>query len=222
VRSRATAAEFIGTALLSFVVVGSGVTVERLGADGASRLFFHAVMVGLGLAVLVALFASTSGAHFNPAVTLALWRRQSLDRRTAVGYSLAQIAGAIAGVMLALISFGDAVPSFSSTTRGGAGALLAELVGTLILVMLIPALTDQGRSNWIPAAVGAWVATMVFSTVSTGFLNPALTLARMFTDTYTGIAPANVPGFMIAQLLGAALAIQLSIRLLIVPDPKGT
>jgi glycerol uptake facilitator-like aquaporin len=96
------------------------------------------------------------------------------------------------------------------------------LVGTLILVMLIPALTDQGRSNWIPAAVGAWVATMVFSTVSTGFLNPALTLARMFTDTYTGIAPANVPGFMIAQLLGAALAIQLSIRLLIVPDPKGT
>jgi glycerol uptake facilitator-like aquaporin len=189
---KATTAEFVGTALLAWVVAGSGLTVERLGSDGAGQLFFHAIAVGLGLAVLIALWSTTSGAHFNPAVTFAFWRRRTVDGTTALGYLLAQVTGAVAGVVLALLTFSGVNPSISSTDRGGWGPLLAELVGTLILVLVILALTDQARSSGVPAAVGAWVATMVFSSVSTGFLNPALTLARMFSDTPSPGSPQQM------------------------------
>ncbi len=220
-RSKALAAEFLGTALLAFVVVGSGATIQRLGSDDAGGLFYHAIVVGLALAGLIALMAATSGAHFNPAVTMAFWRRRALDGRSAIGYVLAQGVGAIAGLTIAVISFGRGL-ALTSTERATWGPLLAETVGTLVLVLLILALRDQGRSPWIPAAVGAWVAAAVFSTVSTGFLNPALTVARMFTDTYTGIGPSRVPGFVAAQLLGAAVAVVLSARLLLPATQKGT
>ena len=219
--ARPVVAEFAGTCLLAFVVVGSGITVEELGADGASRLFFHAVAVGLALAALISVLGSTSGAHFNPAVTLAFWTRRAMTAGTAAQYWIAQILGAVAGVAIGLVSFGEPL-AMSATDRSGWGPILAEGIATLVLVLLILGLVDQDRSPAVAPVVGAWVAAAVFSTVSTGFLNPALTLARMFTDSFTGIAPSNAPGFVIAQLIGALLAVVLSTHLLLADRQKGT
>lgn len=219
--SRAEASELVGTALLLFVIVGSGVTVQQLRADPASSLFYHAVAVGLGLAVLIALFARTSGAQFNPAVTLALWVRGSLQGRSAVRYVAAQVVGAALGLTAALVSFGDG-PAVSMIHGLTWGKVLAEYIGTTVLALLIVGAIDQNRLSWIPAMVGGWVAVMVFSSSSTGLLNPAVTLARVFTDTYTGIPLATAPAFIAAQILGALTAIFLSTRLLISPRPKGS
>ena len=219
--ARPVVAEFAGTCLLAFVVVGSGITVEELGADGASSLFFHAVAVGLALAALISVLGSTSGAHFNPAVTLAFWTRRAMTAGTAAQYWIAQILGALAGLAIGLVSFGEPM-AMSATDRSGWGPILAEGIATLVLVLLILGLVDQDRSLAVAPVVGAWVAAAVFSTVSTGFLNPALTLARMFTDSFTGIAPSNVPGFVIAQLIGALLAVVLSTHLLLADRQKGT
>jgi len=217
---RAEAGELIGTGLLLYVIVGSGVAVDRLDADPASGLFFHALAVGIGLAVLIALLASTSEAHFNPAVTLAARRRRSLSGSTAFAYVAAQVLGAGVGLLVALMSFGDrpAVSTAPSTTWG---AVVAELIGTMVLVLVILGSIDQGRAHWIPALVGGWVAAMVFSSSSTGLLNPAVTLVRVFTDTFTGVPPATAPFFIVAQLLGALVAVFLSTRLLSRPEPKG-
>jgi len=218
---RAEAGELVGTGLLLYVIVGSGIAVDRLDADPASGLFFHALAVGIGLAVLIALFASTSGAHFNPAVTLAAWRRRSLSGSTAFKYVLAQLLGAAVGLLMALTSFGDrpAVATASSMTWG---PVSAEFIGTTVLVLVILGSIDQGRATWIPALVGAWVTAMVFSSSSTGLLNPAVTLARVFTDTFTGVPPAAAPVFIAAQLLGALVAVSLSTRLLSSLELKGT
>jgi glycerol uptake facilitator-like aquaporin len=220
VSQRAVWAELTGTSLLVYVVVGSGIAVERLGGDDVGRLFLHAVAVGLALAALISLLASTSGAHFNPVVSLAFWRRRALDARDAIGYLTGQMLGALLGMAAAVFSFGTGL-SMASQRRDGWGRLLAEVVGTMVLVLLIVGLVGQGRSGWVPASAGAWVTTMVLASASTGFLNPAVTVARMFTDTYTGIAAANVPGFLLAQLAGAAVAVSLSTRLSSTPDPKG-
>jgi glycerol uptake facilitator-like aquaporin len=218
---RAEAGELIGTGLLLYVIVGSGIAVDRLGADPASRLFFHAVAVGIALAVLIGLLASTSGAHFNPAVTLAAWRRQALGASTAFKYVLAQLLGAAVGLLVALTTFGDR-PAVSTTSSTTWGAVVAELIGTTVLVLVILGSIDQGRAVWIPALVGGWVTAMVFSSSSTGLLNPAVTLARVFTDSYTGIPPAAAPFYVAAQLLGALVAVSLSTRLLSPLEPKGT
>ena len=188
---RAMASELVGTSLLLFVIVGSGVAVEQLGADPAPSLFYHAVAVGLGLAVFIALFARTSGAHFNPAVTLALWRRRSIGGQTALPYVAAQVVGAVLGLTVALAI---RKPTRSRHNRGsGLGSVLAEYVGATVLALLIVGAIDQGRLSWIPTMVGGWVTVMVFSSSSTGLLNPAVTLARVFTDTYTGISAAAAP-----------------------------
>jgi glycerol uptake facilitator-like aquaporin len=218
---RSELGELVGTGMLLFVVVGSGVAVDRLEADPASGLFFHAICVGVGLAVLIALFASTSGAHFNPAVTLAAWRRQSLPGTTAARYVLSQVLGAALGATLALISFADQ-PTLAEAGEVTLGPVLAELVGTTVLVLLILGAIDQRRSSWIPLLVGGWVTAMVFSSSSTGLLNPAVTLARGFTDTYTGVPLEAAPLLIGAQLLGALLALALSTRLLSPLERKGT
>jgi glycerol uptake facilitator-like aquaporin len=216
---RAVASELVGTALLLFVIVGSGLTVQQLGGEPASSLFYHAVAVGLALAVLIALFARTSGAHFNPAVTLALWRRRSIRSQTALPYVAAQVVGAVLGLTIALVSFGYQ-PALSTTKVLVWGSVLAEYVGTTVLALLIVGAIDQGRLSWIPAMVGGWVTVMVFSSSSTGLLNPAVTLARVFTDTYTGIPAGAAPLFISAQLLGALTAVFLSTRLLMRPNGK--
>jgi glycerol uptake facilitator-like aquaporin len=205
--TREITAEGIGTALFLYVIVGSGIAAQRLGDDAAGQLMAHAVAVGLGLAVLIALFQTVSGSHFNPAVTLAFWRSGAIDGRVATGYGLAQLFGAVAGVAAANYSFGVGMLQASTTDRAGAGLIVAELTSTFVLVLVILALVWTDRSQAVPLAVGAWVAAIVFATSSTGFANPAVTISRVLTDTYTGIAPGSVPGFVIAQLAAGILSV---------------
>jgi glycerol uptake facilitator-like aquaporin len=199
-------AEASGTAGLLFIIVGSGIAAQTLGSDPGFQLLAHGISVGLGLGVLIALFQTVSGSHFNPSVTIAFWRAESLSGAEAVAYAVAQSLGALAGVALANITFGESMIAISQTARSGAGLVMAEAIATFILVLVILALVRTGRPAAVPAAVGAWVAAIVFATSSAGFANPAVTLARMFTDTYTGIAPASVAGFLAAQLIAGILA----------------
>ncbi|MGF1618533.1 MAG: aquaporin [Acidimicrobiia bacterium] len=204
---REIVAEGIGTALLLYVIVGSGIAAQRLGDDAAVQLLAHAVAVGLGLAVLIALLQTVSGSHFNPAVTLAFWRSGAIDGRFAIGYGSAQLVGAVAGVAAANYSFGEGMLQASTTDRVGTGLILAELISTFVLVLVILALVRTDRAEAVPLAVGAWVAAIVFATSSTGFANPAVTVSRVFTDTYTGIGAASVPGFVLAQLAAGLLSV---------------
>jgi glycerol uptake facilitator-like aquaporin len=204
---RRATAEFFGTSLLLYAIVASGIVVQDLGNDPALQLFSHAVVVGAVLAALIALVGPVSGAHLNPAVTLVAWRSRDLTGRVAAMYVAAQTIGAVAGVVLAHSTFERAPVSMSSTARGGFGRALAEAVSTLVLVLLINGLTRANRTQAIPWAVGLWVAAAIFATSSTGFANPAVTLARSLTDTSTGIAIGDVPGFIVSQVGGALLAI---------------
>lgn len=199
---RALLGEAIGTALLLYIVVGSGIAAESLSSDQAIRLFAHSVAVGLGLGAIIATFQTVSGAHFNPSVTLALWRTGDIAGDGALRYVGSQLVGAVVGVAAANLSFQQAVFSVSDTARDGSGKALAEGIATFVLVFLILALVQTGRSSAVPAAVGAWVAAIVFATASTGFANPAVTISRILTDTYTGIGPSSVPAFLIAQIVG--------------------
>lgn len=221
IRSRA-ALDGFGTCLLLFVVVGSGITAERSATDPGVRLVLHAVAVGAGLTVLVAVFARVSGAHFNPAVTLAFWRRSIVDTRTALAYISAQVMGAGLGVVIATATFEEALSVVDSPSTISPGAVVGELVGTFFLVVLILALVDQDRSAWVPASVGIWVAAMILATPSGGQLNPAVTLARTFTDTYTGVAPTTAGVFVVAQLLAGTAAVSVARHLSGTPELKGT
>lgn len=203
---RRAAAEFVGTSLLLFAIVGSGIVVEESSSDPVQQLFAHAVAVGAVLAVLIVILGPVSGAHLNPAVTLVAWRNREIDGRVAGTYVVAQTFGAIAGVVLAHASFERALVEISSTVRDGGGRALAEVVSTLILVLLIGGLTRTHRPQLMPWAAGLWIGVAIFATSSTGFANPAVTLARTLTDTYAGIAPVNVPAFILSQLIGALLA----------------
>lgn len=202
----ALAAEGVGTGLLLYVIVGSGIAAEQLGSDPAIQLFSHAVVVGLGLAALIAVFQTVSGSHFNPAVTIAFWRTAGVGGREAIGFIGAQLVGAVAGVALANITFEIEILQISSNSRTGIGLTVAEAVATFVLVLAILALVRTGRHGAVPAVVGAWVAAIVFATSSTGFANPAVTVGRIFTDSYTGIAPASVAGFLIAQVVAGVAA----------------
>lgn len=203
----ALSGEFVGTGLLLVLVVGSGITVERLGTDPAVALFIHAVTVGLGLAALIAALGPISGAHFNPAVTIGFLLRRQVDRRTAGSYVLVQSLGAVAGTGLAHLAFDEPLATFAATVRTGPGLWLSELLATAVLVGLILILVGLGQEARVPATVGAWVSAAIVATASTGFANPAVTLARAVTDTYTGISPASVPMFLVAQLAGAFVAV---------------
>lgn len=211
-KDRESLAEFLGTSLLLYVVVGSGIVVARGTSDSIVQLLAHSVMVGLGLAVLIALFSGVSGAHFNPVVTLAIWRRSAMDGPTASRYLLAQVSGGLVGMSAAHLCFGTSW-SIASNSRSGWGPIASEFIGTLVLVLLIVGLINRAQGSWVPAAVGAWITVMIFSTASSGFLNPAVTIARMFTDTYTGISPGDAAAFVGAQFVGAVLAGPLASRL---------
>jgi glycerol uptake facilitator-like aquaporin len=203
---RSLVGEFLGTAMLLFIIVGSGIVVETTTDDGALALFAHAVIVGAGLAALIAFLAAVSGAHFNPAVSFGFLIDGAIGGRTALIYVGAQLVGAVVGVGLANATFGGAVLTLSTTERAGAGRLTAEFVATFILVLLILGLVRSRRTAAVAPAVGAWVAAIVFATVSTGFANPAVTVARAATDSYTGIAPASVAGYVTAQIAAGAAA----------------
>lgn len=211
--SRDIAAEALGTSLLLYLIVGSGIAAETLTADSGVRLLAHAVCVGAGLAALITMAQTVSGSHFNPSVTLGFWRTGSMTGARASSYVTAQAIGAVLGVVGANWSFGEPAVTISSTARSGVGLAFAEGVATFVLVLLILGLVRTGRSSAVPAAVGAWVAAVVFATSSTGLANPAVTVSRVLTDTYAGVAPTSTPAFLAAQITAGLLAAYVATRL---------
>jgi glycerol uptake facilitator-like aquaporin len=201
---REVLAEFVGTAMLLVLIVGSGRQVEAFGLDPSAQFLAHAVSVGLGLAVLVGVFLGVSGSQFNPAVTLVAWWSREITLEKVIAFIPAQLAGAVVGVGLANVMFGDAIVDVGSNPREGAFA--GEAVATFLLVLAIFALVRQGRPDWLPAAVGGIVAAAMIATASTAFANPAVTVGRVLTDSYTGIAPLAVPEFLAGQAVGALVA----------------
>lgn len=203
---RAGAGEFLGSAGLAAVVIGSGIAAQRLSpGDVGLQLFENAFATALGLAVVILVFATVSGSHFNPVVTLvdiALHRRAG---RAAAVYLPAQVLGCIAGAILANVMFDAPAIAWSTTDRSAWPLLLSEVVATAGLILLIFALARTGRSHLAAPAVGAYIGAAYFFTSSTSFANPAITIGRMFSDTFAGIAPASVLPFVGAQLVGAAL-----------------
>ncbi|WFE42277.1 aquaporin [Micromonospora sp. WMMD998] len=209
---RRASAEFAGTALLVAAVVGSGIAATRLSpTDVGLQLLENALATALALGALILTFGPVSGAHFNPVVSAVDWwigRRAGtgLTGRDLAAYVPAQIGGAIAGAVLADLMFGLPAVAWSRTGRAGGNLWLAEVVATTGLILLVFALARSGRTAAAPAAVGAWIGAAYWFTSSTSFANPAVTIGRAFTDTFAGIAPASVPGFVAAQLAGGLVA----------------
>lgn len=214
---RALLAEMMGTALLLVAIVGSGIEVSR--AEPVS-LFAHAIVVGAALAVLIAMLGPVSGAHFNPVVTLAFFSRGEIRGRLAVGYLVAQLLGAVAGTALANRMFAEPTLAIATTARDGAGMVLGEVIATGGLVLVILVLVAAGRTTAVAPAVGAWIAAAIVFTSSDAFANPAVTVARMFTDTWTGIRPGSVPGFLAGQVLGGLIAVVAAGWLAASPTPR--
>lgn len=213
---RRAIAEFLGAGLLVTVVVGSGIAAQRLSTDTGLQLLENSIATALGLGVLILLLAPVSGAHFNPVVSLAdalLGGRAGLPERELAVYPPVQILGGIAGAVLANAMF--AVPtSISATARATPATFLAEVVATAGLVLLIMGLTRAGRSAPVIATpIGGYIGAAYWFTSSTSFANPAVTIGRIFTDTFAGIAPASVLPFLAAQLLGGAVATALTLIL---------
>lgn len=215
--ARRLAAELIGTAGLLLAIVGSGITAATDGPESA-QLFQHAVVVGAALGALIVTFGSVSGAHFNPAVTLVDALFGGLSTRLAMAYVAVQLAGGAAGVVLANIMFDLPAVAMSTTQRSGLALLLSEAVATAGLVVVIFGVGRSRHPGAVPVAVGAWIAAAIYATSSTSFANPAVTVGRVLTDTYTGIAPLGVGPFVVAQVVGALAAAAL-VGLLFRPDP---
>jgi glycerol uptake facilitator-like aquaporin len=200
-------AEWLGTAFLLATVIGSGIMAQRLAGDnGALALLCNTIPTGCILAVLILIFAPVSGAHFNPAVSLACAWRGELRWPIAALYIAAQIAGAIIGVWMAHLMFELPLWQFSTTARAGAGQWVAEAVATLGLLLTIFGCAARTPAA-IPYAVGLYITAAYWFTASTSFANPAVTVARALSDTFAGIAPAGVPAFIAAQLVGMAAAV---------------
>ena len=210
-------AEFLGAGLLVTVIVGSGIAAQNLSQDVGLQLLENSTATVLGLTVLIWMFGPVSGAHFNPVVSLADW---FVGRRAGSGLSLAQVAaytaaqvvGGIGGALLANAMF-EVGTNLSTTHRASAGHLLAEVVATAGLVALIFALVRSGRGALAAPAVGAYLGAAYWFTSSTSFANPAVTVGRMFSDTFAGIAPASVPGFVVAQVVGMAVGLAVILAL---------
>jgi len=217
---RRLAAEMIGTSVLLAVVVGSGIMGESL-ADGnvAIALLGNTIATGAILVVLILSFGPLSGAHFNPAVTLAFLIRREISLRDSMLYVPAQIIGGLAGAIAAHAMFDLPLIQISETARTGAAQWFAEWVATLGLVSTILA-TLRFRPEAVAPAVGLYITAGYWFTASTSFANPAVTIARSFTDTFSGIAPAHAPGFILAQLIGAVSATLLFAWLLFPPPAQ--
>ncbi|MFI6131467.1 aquaporin [Micromonospora sp. NPDC051141] len=211
--SRRASAEFTGTALLVTAVIGSGIAATRLSpTDTGLQLLENAIATALALGALILTFGPVSGAHLNPVVSAVDWwlgRRAGtgLTGRDLAAYAIAQTAGATAGAVLAHLMFDLPAVAWSRTDRGGGHLWLAEVVATAGLVLLIFALARSGRTAAAPAAVGAYIGAAYWFTSSTSFANPAVTVGRAFSDTFAGIAPASVPGFLVAQVVGGLVAV---------------
>jgi glycerol uptake facilitator-like aquaporin len=197
-------AELLGTLLLLATVVGSGIMAERLaGGNQAIALLGNTIPTGAMLVVLILIFGPISGAHFNPAVTLVFAGRGETRRGEVLAYIPAQIIGAILGVWLAHLMFAEPVLQVSQKARDGLGQGVSEFVATFGLTATILGVR-RNRPDTVPVAVGLYITAAYWFTASTSFANPAVTLARSVTDSFSGIAPGSVPLFLIAQLMGAA------------------
>jgi glycerol uptake facilitator-like aquaporin len=234
VRGRRLLAEFVGTGLLVTVVVGSGIAAQNLSRDAGLQLLENSLVTAAGLGVLILIFGPVSGAHFNPAVSAVDWwlgrrSRAGLQPRDLLGYVLAQVTGGVGGALLADGMFDRPLVAWSQHTRTGVHLWLGEVVATAGLLLVIVALARTGNSHATPWAVGAYIGAAYWFTSSTSFANPAVTIARAFTDTFAGIAPASLPGFVLAQAVGAGVGLLLIVALypdaadvadeLVVPHP---
>lgn len=206
---RRLTAEFVGTAFLVGAVIGSGIMAQRLTDDvGLQLLQNAAATVGILVALILAL-GPASGAHFNPCVTIADRVFGGISTRTAIGYVAVQIAGGITGAMAANLMFGLEAVNWSSKVRTGGGQWLGEGIAVLGLLLVIFGVVRSGRASVAAFAVAGYIGGAYYFTSSTSFANPAVTIAREFSDTFAGIAPSSVPGFIVAQLVGTLVAIGL-------------
>jgi glycerol uptake facilitator-like aquaporin len=205
---RRLSAEFIGAGFLACVVVGSGIAAQRLSPGNAGLdLFENAAATAAGLYALILMMGPISGAHFNPVVSLVDAVFGGLSWQDATGYLVAQVSGCCAGAVVANLMFSRAAISLSTHHRASGAHFLSEVVATAGLILVIFVLARSGHSRRAPGAVAAYIGAAYFFTSSTSFANPAITVGRMLSDTFAGIAPSSVPSFVAAQGLGAAVAI---------------
>jgi glycerol uptake facilitator-like aquaporin len=212
--ARRLLAELLGSAFLAALVIGSGIAAQTLSpGDVGLQLFENAAATAAGLFTIILMFGPVSGGHFNPVVSLADATFGGIRWRDALAYVPAQVAGCILGAITANGMFSLAAISISTHHRASGAHLFSEVIATSGLLLVIFSLARTRRASTAPAAVGAYIGAAYFFTSSTSFANPAISVGRMFSNTFAGIAPASVPGFIVAQLLGGACAI-LAIRAL--------
>jgi arsenate reductase len=212
--ARRLLAELLGSAFLAALVIGSGIAAQTLSpGDVGLQLFENAAATAAGLATIILMFAPVSGGHFNPVVSLVDASFAGIRWRDALAYLPAQVGGCVLGALAANGMFARAAFSISTKHRASSAHLLAEAIATAGLLLLIFSLARTRRGSAAPAAVGAYIGAAYFFTSSTSFANPAISVGRMFSNTFAGIAPASVPGFVAAQLVGGAGAI-LALRVL--------
>ena len=199
--------EFLGTCLLVCIVVGSGIMATNLSQDIGVQLLINAVSTVFGLMVLIQLLMPISGAHFNPAVTLINLIQKTVSISTFIKFSIVQTAGAITGAILANAMFNLALFETSTKIRSGSNLYLGEVIATAGLILVINLLVSQEKTALIPVMVASWIGSAYFFTSSTSFANPAVTVGRIFSESFAGIAPSSVLQFVAAQIIGALLGL---------------
>jgi glycerol uptake facilitator-like aquaporin len=205
---RRLAAEFLGSGFLAAVVIGSGIAAQRLSpGETGLELLENAAATAAGLFAIILMFGPVSGGHFNPVVSFTDAAFGGLRWRDAAAYLPAQVGGCTGGAVIANLMFSEPAVSISAKHRASPSHFLSEIIATLGLVLVIFALARSGRSRSAPAAVGAYIGAAYWFTSSTSFANPAITVGRMFSDTFAGIAPASAPAFIAAQIVGGVLAL---------------
>ena len=212
-QSRKYLSEFLGTGILVAVVVGSGIMATKLTNDTGIRLLINTIATVLALGILISIFAPISGAHFNPVVTLAELPFKRISAWSASGYILAQVLGGVCGAVVANLMFKLPAIQMSSHTRSGANIFLGEVVATAGLLLIIQVLGYQKRGYLAPVLVAGWIGSAYFFTSSTSFANPAVTFARGFSNSFSGIAMHSVPLFILAQIIGAGIGTFLALAL---------
>lgn len=216
--NRRLTAEALGTAMLVGTVVGSGIMADRLSDDVAVSLLGNTIPTGAILVVLITILGPISGAHFNPAVTFVFWLKRNLSLSVGLSYIAAQTIGGICGTLIAHVMFEEAVLQASTTARTGPAQWVAEIVATFGLLASILA-GIRFREAAVPWLVGLYITAAYWFTASTSFANPAVAISRAFTDTFAGIRPIDLPGFIVAEFIGAALALALFSWLLTAEKP---
>jgi glycerol uptake facilitator-like aquaporin len=197
--------EFLGTAILAFAIVGSGIMATNLTSDSALRLLINAISTAVGLAVVIRIGMKVSGSHFNPAVTLVMLFIKKIDAQSSIFYISAQILGAISGVATANFIFDQKVLDSSMIDRSGSNLFVSEVIATAVLLWII--LRFPKRDDLVALYAPLWIFGGILLTSSTAFANPAITIGRVFTTSITGIAPESILAFIVAQLIGAAIGL---------------